>query len=75
MARKRQQNAPRVPRSHIVREASTPARPRERQLSPATAPEQPPAKEYAHVKRDLLRIALFSSLIFGGMAVLRLAGL
>jgi hypothetical protein len=75
MARRRQQNAPRVPRSHIVREVAAPARQRERQVSPVTAPEQPLAKEYAHVKRDLFRIALFGSLIFGGMAILRVAGL
>jgi hypothetical protein len=75
MARKRQQNAPRVPRTHIVREAAAPARPRDRQSAPVTAPAHPPAKEYAHVKRDLLRIALFGTLIFGGMGILKLIGL
>lgn len=78
MARKPRRRVPKVPRSNIrpdrpTRESSveTPVR---ATASPTSTP--PPGEldwdtQYAHVRRDLGRIALFGSIIFAVMFALR----
>ena len=77
MARKKRRSAPKVPRSRLTPQG-------EPQVTESeTSPEVPVApaaseevlnKNYDYVRSDLLRIALFGTLIFVGMIALRVVG-
>lgn len=78
MARKQQRRVPQVPRSNVGVDSTTVKKADGSRVvsqgARVSAPVQSDmATEYAHVRRDLTRIALFGTLIFGLMGILKVA--
>lgn len=89
MARKKQSRPPKVPRSNIRERSLQRAAPQPKSTTaaavgdtvrasrPARHIPDPPtlAEQYAHVKKDLVRITIFGTLIFGAMFALKFMGM